>query len=281
MDRDRIGITEVSKRLIMNTSILTETGRLQDKLLPAIYFDSSVVIDYWMTEGLGEPTPLELAGLEKSSLDKYCDFIRELLRTDVRLNKVLEIRRKLLYEETKATAVMSPLCLLELIEWHAEGGFKQVVAEASNVIFIQKKGKKDIGDYLKKVIDLRQAEIKTQQVEEILPGVIARGESTPLEMLLSETALNTSFAVCHGLQGLLEVDISNFPMSRERALHEPFIYAYLQIGSADIMHILFAQHLGCSYFASFDEDFKRAKDIINEEAGMTLLSSPEEILGIL
>ena len=31
--------------------ILTETGKLQKKFLPAVYFDSSVVIDYWMTEG--------------------------------------------------------------------------------------------------------------------------------------------------------------------------------------------------------------------------------------
>ena len=262
----------------MSGGILTKTGRLQEKFLPAVYFDSSVVIDYWMTEGLGEPPLEELALLERNSLEKYYKFVRELLKTDVHLNKVLEIRQRLVYGETKVTAVISPLCFLELVEWHAESGFKQAVAEASNVVFIQKKSKKEIGDYLKKVIAMRQAEIKTQQVEEILPGVIACGESTQLEMLLSQTTLNTSFAVCHGLQGLLEVEISNFKMSRYK---EPFIYAYLQIGTTDIMHILLAQHLGCEYIASFDSDFKRVKDIIKEENGMKLLSSPEEILEIL
>lgn len=31
---------------------VTRIGRLRAKYLPAIYFDSSVLIDYWMTEGL-------------------------------------------------------------------------------------------------------------------------------------------------------------------------------------------------------------------------------------
>jgi len=51
MDRDRIKIEKlIHGGDYMNTSTLTETGKLQDKLLPAVYFDSSVVIDYWMTE---------------------------------------------------------------------------------------------------------------------------------------------------------------------------------------------------------------------------------------
>ena len=262
----------------MSARFLTKTGRLPKKLLPAVYFDSSVVIDYWMTEGLGEPPSEELALSGRDSLDECYKFVRELLKTDVHLGKVLEIRQRLVYGEAKVTAVISPLCFLELVEWHAESGFKQAVAEASNVLFIQKKSKKEIGDYLNKVIAMRQAEIKAQPEEEILPGVIVGRESTPLEMLLSQTALNTSFAVCHGLQGLLEVEISNFKMSRYR---EPFIYAYLQIGTTDIIHILLAQHLGCAYFASFDSDFKRVKDMIKEENGITLLSSPEEILEIL
>ncbi len=262
----------------MSDGFLTKFGKLRKKFLPAAYFDSSVVIDYWMTEGLREPPPEELALLQRDSLEKYSKFVRELLKTDVRLNKVLEIRQRLVYGETKVTAVISPLCFLELVEWNAESGFKQAAAEASNVVFIKKKSKKEIGDYLKKLLAMRQAETKAQPEEEVLPNVIVGRESTPLEMLLSQTALNTSFAVCHGLQGLLEVEISNFKMSRYK---EPFTYAYLQIGTTDIIHILLAQHLGCEYFASFDSDFKRVKDIIKEENGITLLSSPEEILEIL
>lgn len=260
----------------MSDEILTETGRLQDKLLPAVYFDSSVVIDYWMTEGL-EETKIEE---EWSSLSKYRRFVREILRTDIRLKKVLEIRQRLVYGKTKVTAVISPLCLLELIEWYAESGFKQAAAEASNVIFIQKKSKKEIGDYLKKVTELWKSKTKAEKGLKT-NNAFQSIESDVLEMFISETALNDSFAVSHGLQGLLEVNVSNFNMPTPVAKPKLYAYAYLQVGTADIMHILIAQHLGCSYFASFDEDFKRVRDIIKKEAGMTLLSSPEEILAVL
>jgi predicted nucleic acid-binding protein len=68
--------------------------------------------------------------------------------------------------------------------------------------------------------------------------------------------------VVHGLDGLLKVDIVNFDLHFRRAWQEPSAFAYLQLGLADIMHILLAQHLGCTYIASFDSDFKRVKNII-------------------
>ena len=39
----------------MKKGILTKTGSLQKRFLPAVYFDSSVLIDYWMTEGMEIP----------------------------------------------------------------------------------------------------------------------------------------------------------------------------------------------------------------------------------
>ena len=80
---------------------------------------------------------------------------------------------------------------------------------------------------------------------------------------------------------MLQVDIVNFTISIEKAWQEPSAYAYLQMGIGDILHILFAQHLGCQYFASFDSDFSRAKDIIEKETGINVVTSPEEILAIL
>ena len=143
----------------MKDTILTKTGKLHERFLPAIYFDTSVLIDYWMTEGMEMP-------------------------------------------------------------------------------------------------------------------------ESEIEMLMSETWLNPSFAIAHGLQGLLQVDIVNFHLSVSKAWEEPSDYAYLQLGIADIMHILLAQHLGCQYIASFDSDFARVKDIITEKTGMTTLTKPEEILDI-
>ena len=76
----------------MGKEILTETGRLQDKLLPAIYFDSSVVIDYWMTEELTkiEPTTIN-AYLKDNTVYQQQQYIKDLLKTYIRLNKVVEI----------------------------------------------------------------------------------------------------------------------------------------------------------------------------------------------
>ncbi len=96
-----------------------------------------------------------------------------------------------------------------------------------------------------------------------------------------ETWLNGSFVDSHGLYGLLQVDIVNFHLTVSKVWQEPSAYAYLQLGAADIMHILLAQHLGCQYIASFDTDFKRVKDIVSEETGISILTSPEEILDIL
>ena len=97
---------------------------------------------------------------------------------------------------------------------------------------------------------------------------------------MSETWLNRSFVEVHGLQGLLQANIVNFHLPVSEVWKEPSAYAYLQLGVADIMHILLARHLGCQYIASFDSDFARVKDIITEETGMTTLTKLEEILDI-
>lgn len=93
--------------------------------------------------------------------------------------------------------------------------------------------------------------------------------------------LDRSYIDQHGLLGLLQVDIRNFNFSIDKVWQEPSAYAYLQLGAADILHVLLAEHLGCKYLASFDSDFKRAKDIIKEEKGITILTSPQEILNVI
>lgn len=93
-----------------------------------------------------------------------------------------------------------------------------------------------------------------------------------------ETWLNLSFVRAHGLQGPLEIDIVNFSLTSNKVWQEPSCYSYRQLGVADIMHILLAQHLGCQYIASFDSDFARTKDIIHEATGISILTTPEEVL---
>jgi hypothetical protein len=251
--------------------ILTKTGRLRNKFLPAVYLDSSVVIDYWRTEGMEMPET-EMDRFVKE--DELLQVVRNILASEVQFNRMAEIRKKLFFEETKVTLIVSPLSLLELMEWQAEAAFKQIASEASGVGFIQKRSKKQIADYLKEALKMRRAEFEKQKGEK-------GAKSTGLEWLMSETWLNRSFLECHGLSGLLQVDIVNFHLKINKAWGEPSAYAYLQLGIADIMHILLARHLGCKYIASFDSDFLRVKDIIQEETGILVLSSPGEILAIL
>jgi hypothetical protein len=66
-------------------------------------------------------------------------------------------------------------------------------------------------------------------------------------------------------------DVKQFKLSIDRAWRELSAYSYLQVGMGDIVHILIAQHLGCSYLASLDSDFRRVKDIVKEETGMRIL----------
>jgi hypothetical protein len=254
---------------------VTRIGRLRAEYLPAIYFDSSVLIDYWMTEGLETDwTEDPVEEIISENYPKSLVVVRELLKADKRLQKVVEIREKLIFGLSKLSAVISPLALLELMEWKAEASFREYANDAAGVHIIQRRSKKEIGDYLKKLLELRRDEIEKQKGGE-------KGCSNGLETLMSDTWLNRSFAECHGLRGLLQADIVNFKLTLDRAWQEPFAYAYLQLGTSDILHILLARHLGCNYIASFDDDFRRARDIIEEEGKMKVLTSPEDILGVL
>jgi len=254
---------------------VTRIGRLRAEYLPAIYLDSSVLIDYCATEGLEiDRTEDPIEKIIKKNEPKSLVVVRELLKTDESLQKVVEIRKKLIFGLSKLNAVISPLALLELIEWQAETAFKQYASEAAGAHIIQRKSKKEIGDYLNKLLELRHDEIEKQKGRE-------KGYSTGLEILISDTWLNRSFAECHGLRGLLQADIVNFKLTLDQTWQEPSAYAYLQLGTSDILHILLARHLGCTYIASFDYDFRRARDIIEEESKIKVLTSPEDILGVL
>lgn len=143
----------------MKDTLLTKTGKLKKRFLPAIYFDTSVLVDYLITEGMEIPEAETEKLMNKNELP-HLQVTRDILRSEKRIDKALEIRKKLLFGKVKVTAVVSPLSLIELIEWQAEAAFKQIASEARGTVFIQKKSKKQIGDYLKKSLELRKVEVK-------------------------------------------------------------------------------------------------------------------------
>ena len=240
-----------------------------------MYFDSSVVIDYWMTEGMESPEN-DTQKLVRSGELLHLKVVRDILRSERKVNEVVEIRKKLVLGEPKTTPVVSPICLIELMEWQAEAGFRQIASEACSAQFVKKMGKKDIGDYVKKAIALRKDEIRQKK-----ECGKAHPWSTGLESLIGVIWLNQSFAECHGLSGIFQVDVLNFDLTFKKTWIECSDYACLQLGVGDIMHILLAQHFGCKYIASFDSDFARAKDIIKDITGMDVLRSAREILDVL
>ena len=73
----------------MKDKILTSTGKLQEKFLPAIYFDTSVLVDYWMTEGMEMPET-GMDKLMKGNESPHLQVVRDILRSEKRINKVID-----------------------------------------------------------------------------------------------------------------------------------------------------------------------------------------------
>ena len=247
-------------------NILTKTGRLKKKLTPAIYFDTSVLIDYWSAEGLE---------LEESSIlppNEHEEFLKKFLKADKRISEVGQIRKVILMEGPKVFPVTSSLAILELIEWHASSVFKQEASLVAGAITIQRKSRKEIGALLKRLMADAQMERRQKRKQ---------SQSTPLQNLFIGTWINPSYLEFHGLDGIVEADLVNFHVTLKDVWRKACVLSYLQVGMADILHILAANHLGCSYIASFDSDFKRVAHILLDSFGLEVVSTSQELLQVL
>lgn len=247
-------------------NILTKSGRLKKAFTPAVYFDTSVLVDYWCAEGLEVDTRNILPP------NKYNEFLREFLKADKRISEVVQIRKSILIKGPCMFPVTSSLAILELIEWHASTVFKQEASEVVGANMIQHKSRKEIGDLLRKLTDLVQEEQRQKS---------NHSQTTPIELLSDGTWLNPSFSEFHGLDGIVEADLVNFHVTNKDVWSKACILSYHQVGMADILHILAASHLGCMYFMSFDSDFRRVSDILLDSFGLKFVSTSQELLQIL
>lgn len=264
----------------MKKKISTPSNGELNKALPLIYFDSSVVIDYYRANILEQPATNRSGAGWGNTLSEERKLVRGIMRADSRINKMHQIRTKLISGQARVAAATSPLCILELVKWHAEVRFRQMAAESAQMHLVQRKSEKEIGEYLKNLaLRLRDksGEFQGRGGKETVDH---GAELKSLMSVISKTALDASFQKCHELYGLREYDIVSFNLPIDWEKRFLSLYAYFQVGAADIIHILFAEHLGCSYFASWDEDFKRVQDIM-EGHGIKLLGSPDDILRIL
>lgn len=246
--------------------ILTRTGRLQRRYRPAVYFDSSVLVDYWLAEGL------EIDSALQPFPDEQADTLRSVLRAEKKTATMSKVREATIILGPELLPVTSPLAVLELIEWHAHAAIKQMASEAVGFLAIQKKSRKQIGDLLKKLSDAEAHARKPSH---------ARGHESPLRSIVQGAWLNPSFAEHHGLDGVVEADLLGFDLTRKDVWTRACDLAFFQIGLADIQHVLAAHHLGCTHFASFDSDFSLVADVMAERFKLKLLKSPEELLSAL
>jgi hypothetical protein len=246
--------------------ILTRAGRLQRRYRPAVYFDSCVLVDYWLAEGLelgeaGHPFP-----------DEQADLLRTVLRAEKKTQTMGKVREATIILGPELVPVTSPLAVLELIEWHAHAAIKQMASEAVGFFAIQKKSRKQIGELLRKLSDQETHERKSKRT---------RDHTSPLKSVVQGAWLNPSFAEFHGLEGIVEADLLGFDLTRKDVWTRACDLAFFQIGLADIQHILAAHHLGCTHFASFDSDFSLVADVMAKRFKLKLLKSPEELLNAL
>jgi len=257
-------------------ALLTDSGKLESKFLPAVYFDSSVLIEYWLTESMNNPVDEPDLIMQRNEPPHF-RVLRGVLRKENwfrRLDKVIKIREKLQYNKTKLTPVITPLSLMELTKWFAQSSFKQLLSEVAGVSFLKNKSEKDVADLLEETLE---------QCKQDSKNIVSNQQSgvDSLNWLVGTTWPNLTFGIAHALRGLYLADIKNFNLSVEESEREISAYSYLQLDSSDVFHILFAKHLGCEYIASFDSDFKRVKSSIKEDTGLFALTTPEEILNSL
>ncbi len=236
-----------------------------------------------MTEGLPESENLPADSLEKpfgATEPPVHRAIRDILQAEKRIRKVVEIKRRLTSGRARASAVITALGVIELAKWQALTAVKQIGAEASGILAVQRKSDKEIGELLQKAVDKWKVER-----EDLLPrreeGAPDAAYTTGLESLIQGAMIVPSFAIVHGFEGLLQVDLKKFDIPFVQGWRLPYFMSFYQMGAADILHVLAAEHLGCQYIASFDSDFWRVKDLITEDTELSVLKNSEMILEVI
>src|SRR3972149_2670598 len=176
-----------------------------------------------------------------SDEEDHYKIIRENIRKYKKLNEIYKIREKLENYKTLTTPVYSTIALFELAERIAEAFFLSETVKAIDVLTIQRLSKKEIGRIIKCFWE------NTEKTRENLFGIIP-------------------------------VDFANITIRTPRDFNKLIVFPAYQIGVADILHLVSAKRLGCEYFITFDDDFKRAKKDIERFFNLKILTSPQEIL---
>jgi hypothetical protein len=266
-----------SKKLDLHNSVDAK-GHLLKGYLPAMYWDTSVVIDYWISGVYYEHT-VENNPPANTSTKPRDDPIEQLFNLDDKIKSMCKIRERLYDKRPNVLPVITPLAVLELMKWYSDERVRKLIFSSSfsGMSAVERQGKRGIAEKLKKIykLEIKEESDGSNPFEESIEKYSGN------RRLFRDTILDPDFADHCGLLPIVHANIMNFNLTLEDAWSTPSICAFLQMGGADIIHLMLAKHLGCKYFATSDSDFVRVKEPIFEELGIKVVKSPEEILRIL
>ena len=213
---------------------------------PIIYCDTSFLLEYWEADPYYDDSPLEK--LSKQNRPKEYDYIKRFITTEKRHESLKPLRRLIDNYQGNIQLVSSVFALMEIYEKHAEWNLKKLLMEATGIDRILNKGRKDIGDMIKKMLD--NEEEGKSIVYSLIPYDLGRS-----------------------LFGVEFKDLQNCYFS-ERDFHKKItLLSVLQLGVADILHLIAAQKLGAQYLFTYDTDFERVKDIAESNFGVEVICS--------
>ena|GEM_PF-3840957 len=215
------------------------------------YCDTSFILEYWQAFVENEGNPI--VQLEKANRPKYFEYIKSLLKSENRHERLKPLRRLIDNYSVETNFISSFFALTELYEKHAEWNFKAIIADATNIDRTFNKGKKEVGDLITKVF-----RDKGEERDSIFYALF------PHEL-------------DNSLFGIEFKDIENLSLSRLDFHAKYAIFSILQLGTTDMLHLLAAKHLNAKYFLTFDSDFNRVKDIIKEVLDLQVVFTPDEM----
>jgi hypothetical protein len=225
-----------------------------------VYCDTSLVIDYLLAQGREPEATVNPPPFPESDHERNERLYWEtLLCHDKRYQFATRLRSIVGWNFPASKMVVSPFVLLELDEWYAEECFKRQALEATHVKAIQKYSRKDIGEFIQTIVRDSKANDNSFPAR-LWAKMASRGRGESLAGIQIQAVDS------------LRLDADTFD--------KVSLLSHMQLGMADIVHLLAADSLGCSYFASTDSDFNRLRNEIEDSFKFKVLFK-EEIFGIV
>jgi hypothetical protein len=245
----------------------SKNGKLLKQFKPAAFCDTSFLFDYWSSiihSPLLQSNPF-------SHKDQVEELFLEYTKAHSRTKNIYQIRKRIEDFDFKLNLIYTPACRLELEEIITASRFKKYGIEVSeSTSSFVKKGNKEIGDILLKLKKNYTNDLKKS-------GALKMDEN--LKLLFNHFFFTTD-RINEGLEGIIEFDIINFSLAKKE-LKNLIYFANMQVGFADLFHLLSAFKLGCKYFFTFDTDFKRIKEEVAHIYKIEIVTELPRMLALL